>query len=57
MENNIAILTDSTCDLDKETLEKYDIKIVPLNVYFGDASYKDGQDQYYTKSNHTNLPD
>ena len=27
---NIKIISDSTCDLSKELIEKYDIAIVPL---------------------------
>lgn len=40
----IAILSDSTCDLGKELIQKYDIKILPLYVNFSDKSYKDGCD-------------
>ena len=40
--SKIEILTDSTSDLDKGTREKYDIHMIPLNVYFGEKSYKDG---------------
>jgi DegV family protein with EDD domain len=39
---SIKIVTDSTCDLPKELVEKYDIKVVPLSVNFGDDSYLDG---------------
>jgi len=39
---SIKIVTDSTCDLPKEFVEKYDIKVVPLSVNFGDDSYLDG---------------
>jgi DegV family protein with EDD domain len=35
-------VTDSTCDLPREFVEKYDIKVVPLSVNFGDDSYLDG---------------
>ena len=38
----IAITSDSTIDLSKELLEKYDIKILPLNLLLGDDDYKDG---------------
>ncbi len=40
----IKILTDSTSDLDKGTREKNNIHMIPLNVYFGEKSYKDGID-------------
>ena len=38
----IKIVTDSTCDLPKGLIEKYDIKVVPLSVNFGEQSYLDG---------------
>ena len=38
----IKILTDSTADLSKEILEKYDIGVIPLTVTLGEKSYKDG---------------
>ncbi len=37
----IKIISDSTCDLSKELLEKYEIDIVPLYVNFNEESYKD----------------
>lgn len=38
----IKIITDSTCDLNKEVIEKYDIEVIPLIVNFGEESYLDG---------------
>lgn len=38
----IKIYTDSTCDLTKELLNKYDISILPLYVTFDNDVYKDG---------------
>ena len=38
----IKILSDSTCDLSKELLEKYDITLVPLTVVKNDESFADG---------------
>ncbi|MBR3973833.1 MAG: DegV family protein [Oscillospiraceae bacterium] len=38
----IKILSDSTCDLSNELLEKFDITSVPLTVVKGDQQYKDG---------------
>ena len=38
----IKILSDSTCDLSSELLEKFDITLVPLTVVKGDQQYKDG---------------
>lgn len=40
--SRIALVTDSTCDLPAELIEKYDIHVVPLNVIFGDKNYRDG---------------
>lgn len=41
--NKIKIITDSSCDLNKDIIEKYGIKVVPLNVSFGDDIYIDGE--------------
>lgn len=38
----IKIVSDSTCDLSKELLEKYDIQIVPLHIVLGEKEYLDG---------------
>lgn len=40
----IKIIVDSTCDLEKEILEKYDIETVPLGISFKDECYFDGVD-------------
>lgn len=40
----IRIITDSMCDVPKDFVEKYGIKVMPLTVYFGDQSFKDGID-------------
>ena len=37
----IKILSDSTCDLSQELIEKYNIGIIPLYVNVGDKSYLD----------------
>lgn len=37
----IAILTDSTSDLPKEILERYQIHVVPLTIHFGDNYFLD----------------
>lgn len=39
---NIKVLSDSTCDLSPEILEKYNITMVPLTVNKGGQSYSDG---------------
>ena len=38
----IKIISDSTCDLSRDLVEKHDIEIVPLYVNFGEESYLDG---------------
>ena len=40
----VRILSDSTCDLSKGLLEKYNIAIVPLHIILGEKDYKDGID-------------
>ena len=40
----VKIISDSTCDLSPELLQKYDISIVPLYVLIGDNMKKDGVD-------------
>lgn len=39
---NIKIISDSTCDLSKELIEKHDIAIVPLIVIKDNQAYADG---------------
>lgn len=38
----IKIVSDSTSDLSKELVEKYDIQIVPLHIMLGEKEYLDG---------------
>ena len=40
-DENIAIVSDSSCDLPEEYLKKHKIKIVPLRINFGTDSYLD----------------
>lgn len=40
----VKILSDSTCDLSQELLEKYDISILPLHILLGEKEYCDGVD-------------
>lgn len=41
----IYITSDSTCDLTKEQMEKYNIAaLAPLSIYLGDVKHKDGID-------------
>tara|TARA_B110000438_G_scaffold186589_1_gene178274 strand:+ start:12166 stop:13002 length:837 start_codon:yes stop_codon:yes gene_type:complete len=42
--SKIAVVTDSTCDLPKKIIEKYNISVVPLNVHFGEDTFLDGID-------------
>ena len=42
--SKIKIVVDSTVDLSKELYEKYDMEIIPLNVSFGEKTFKDGVD-------------
>lgn len=39
--SKIGILSDSSCDIPKELLEKYQIQTIPLTVSFGDEFYLD----------------
>lgn len=57
----IGIVTDSTCDLPDEYLEQHDIRIVPLQVRFGDDEYLDrvtisAQEFYKRLNESTTLP-
>lgn len=49
----IAWITDSTCYMEPELLEKYDIHVVPLSVVFGEESYRENEeifaDQFYER--------
>lgn len=38
----IKVISDSTCDLSQELLERYDISILPLHIVLGDDEYEDG---------------
>lgn len=40
----IALITDSSCDLPKFMVEKYNINVLPLHVIFKDKEYRDGVD-------------
>lgn len=40
--NKVRIVADSTCDLTKEILEKYEISIIPLCIVMDEKSYYDG---------------
>ncbi len=39
--NKIALITDSSCDLTKEIISKYNIRVVPLRIIYKDREYID----------------
>jgi DAK2 domain fusion protein YloV len=39
--SGIALVTDSSCDLPREILDRHQIHVVPLNVHFGERQYLD----------------
>lgn len=41
---NIKIISDSTCDLSQEILDKYNISLVPLSIIKNGETFKDGID-------------
>lgn len=43
MKPNIIIACDSTCDLNSELIERYQIKVLPLGVSLGGKQYLDGE--------------
>ncbi|MBE5951991.1 MAG: DegV family protein [Lachnospiraceae bacterium] len=57
----VKIIADSTCDLSKELIEKYDISILPLHIHLGDDEYEDGvnifpEDIYKWSDAHNTTP-
>mgnify|MGYP001335540515 FL=1 len=42
--SKIALVTDSTCDLPKSVVKDKNIKVIPLNVHFGEETFLDGID-------------
>lgn len=40
----VKIISDSTCDLSKDLLEKYDVSILPLHILLGEEEHEDGVD-------------
>ncbi len=45
----IKILSDSTCDLSPELVERYNVGIIPLHVYLGEEEYLDGKNIFPEK--------
>ncbi|MGC9779616.1 MAG: DegV family protein [Candidatus Heimdallarchaeota archaeon] len=41
--SKIKIITDSTSDIPPDVAKKYNIDVVPLNIFFGEEKYKDGK--------------
>ena len=39
--SDVALLTDSSCDLPKELIDRYQIHVVPLSVHFGETYFLD----------------
>ncbi len=39
----VKIISDSTCDLSPELVERYGISILPLHILLGDEEYEDGK--------------
>ena len=42
MNKKVLITADSTCDLSKELLERFGVKIIPLTIVLGEESFLDG---------------
>ncbi len=40
----IALLTDSACDIDNETIRKYNVRILPFKIIYGNREYTDKVD-------------
>lgn len=40
----VSIISDSTCDLSKELLERYNVSTFPLHIHLGEEQYSDGVD-------------
>lgn len=57
---SVKIISDSTCDLSPELIERYGIHVVPLHIVLGETEYNDGvditPDEIYAWSNENNLP-
>ncbi len=40
----LRIVTDSTCDLPRELIEKYHITVIPMFIHVGERTFRDGVD-------------
>ena len=49
----IKVITDSTCDIARETVDRFGISVIPAYVLFGEESYRQGIDinptQFYAR--------
>ncbi len=49
----IRIITDSSCDIDRDTLKQLDVEIIPIQVHFDDESFTPGvnltNEKFYSK--------
>lgn len=57
----VRIISDSTCDLSKELVEKYKIEILPLHIHLGEEEFEDGinitpDDIYRWSDEHNTTP-
>lgn len=43
-EHRIALITDSTCDVPSNLIERYNITVVPMHVIWGDETFRDRVD-------------
>lgn len=52
---NIALVTDSACDLSQELIDRYQIHMLPINIFFGENHYLDKTtiqpEQFYKRLN------
>jgi DegV family protein with EDD domain len=55
----IKIVTDSTCDLPPDWLDRYQITVVPMNIQFGLETFREGQtigpDTFYQRINQVGM--
>jgi DegV family protein with EDD domain len=59
VEQAIRVVTDSSCDLTRRELERFDISVVPLVVTFGPEVYSDGElsvEEFWRKAGGSHHP-
>lgn len=57
----VKIISDSTCDLSEELLQKYEVSLLPLHIILGEEEFEDGQnispdDIYHWSDEHKTTP-